>query len=73
MMSLLRGLHSIAAQRGDGLRRELLRMLTPSATWSDIEQTSDAGVDDEAAESTIGEEGVRSRPTNVVALSPRKS
>jgi hypothetical protein len=41
MMSLLRGLHSIAAQRGDGLRPELLEMLTPSAAWSTIEKKSD--------------------------------
>lgn len=34
MMTLLRGLHSIAAQRGDGLRPELLRMTTASPAWS---------------------------------------
>jgi hypothetical protein len=72
MMTLLRLLHSIAAARGDGLRPELLEMITPSATWSDIKRASDAGVDDKASGFSTGEAGTRPRPTNVAALSPRK-
>jgi len=37
MMTLLRSLHAIAAQRGDGLRPEFLEMTTPSPAWSNIE------------------------------------
>jgi hypothetical protein len=44
MMTLLRGLHSIAAQRGDGLRPEFLRMSTPSPAWDGIERTSSGAV-----------------------------
>lgn len=42
MMTLLRGLHAIAAQRGDGLRPELLEMITPSPAWSNIEKMGNA-------------------------------
>ncbi len=69
MMTLLRGLHSIAAQRGDGLRPELLRRLVPSAPWSDIKRASDTGVDDKVSESPTGVEGALPHPTNVVVLS----
>jgi hypothetical protein len=42
MMTLLRGLHAIAAQRCDGLRPELLDMITPSPAWSNIEKMASA-------------------------------
>mgnify|MGYP000036967835 CR=1 FL=1 len=38
MITLLRGLHSIAAQRGDGLRPEFLTMTTPSPAWAGVER-----------------------------------
>ncbi|PZP54081.1 MAG: hypothetical protein DI595_01185 [Agrobacterium fabrum] len=42
MMTLLHRLHTIAAQRGDGLRPELLRMISPSSTWSAIDDAARA-------------------------------
>lgn len=38
MMTLLRGLHAIAAQRGDGLRPELLNATMASNESEDIDQ-----------------------------------
>lgn len=66
-MTLLRGLHSIAAQRGDGLRPELLRMMTPSPAWSGVERMSEAteGVDRKPADD------LRIQTAEVVAM-PRK-
>ncbi|WP_143348570.1 hypothetical protein [Ensifer adhaerens] len=72
MMTLLQRLHSIAAQRGDGLRPELRRAFTPSWTWSEAER-----MDDTAAGENFGgnpadakEEG--SRSAQVVAMPQRK-
>jgi len=42
MLTLLRGFHAIAAQRGDGLRPELLGMTSPSQAWSSIETMENA-------------------------------
>lgn len=42
MMTLLRSLQAIAAQRGDGLHPELLEMIMPSAVWSKIEKMGSA-------------------------------
>lgn len=42
MMTSLRGLHAVAARRGDGLRAELLGMLPASPAWADIEKTAGA-------------------------------
>lgn len=38
MMTLLRSLHTIAAQRGDGLCPELLNMVAPSPAWAGLER-----------------------------------
>ncbi len=38
MMPLLRCLHQIAAQRGDGLRPELTEMSAPSPAWASVER-----------------------------------
>lgn len=38
MMPLLRCLHQIAAQRGDGLRPELTEMSAPSPAWTGVER-----------------------------------
>lgn len=48
MMTLLRGFHAIAAQRGDGLRPELLEMMSPSRAWSNVEKMENARVADVA-------------------------
>ena len=43
MMTLLRGLHAIAAQRGDGMRPELLKAVLSSPECADIDQAPRAG------------------------------
>lgn len=42
MITLLRGLHSIAAQRGDGLRPEFLTMTSASTSPAKIEEIEGA-------------------------------
>lgn len=68
MMTLLRGLHSIAAQRGDGLRPELLRMVATSPGWSEVERISNAAVNDDIDGK---HERRSSQSAEVVALPPR--
>lgn len=41
MMTLLRGFHAIAAQRGDGLRPEFLTMTAASPPWTKPEEIGD--------------------------------
>jgi hypothetical protein len=55
MMTLLRGLHSIAAQRGDGLRPELLRVFTPSHAWTEVERVGSVAILDDTGAKAVNE------------------
>lgn len=44
MMTLLWGLHSIAAQRGDGLRSELLRIDVRGPKWPGAKKMHSAAI-----------------------------
>jgi len=72
MMTLLRGLHSIAAQRGDGLRPELLRMITPPPAWPGDERMGNAacGQDTDGKPADVMEQPTRS--AEVVPMPLRK-
>jgi len=74
MMTLLRGLHSIAAQRGDGLRPELLEMTTPSPAWAEVERMSGAMIieDTEGKTAPEMERRAQSQSAEVVVMPPRK-
>jgi hypothetical protein len=72
MITLLRGLHSIAAQRGDGLRPELLRILTPSSAWSGVERMGSATVGDDTDAKTADDMAKHARSADVVAMPLQK-
>lgn len=70
-MMLLRNLHTIAEQRGDGLLPELLERITPSRALSAIERTdSPAIVEDADAASLDPAQHVRS--AEVGAMPPQR-
>lgn len=73
MMTLLRGFHAIAAQRGDGLRPELLEMMSRSRAWSNVEQMENARVADGATttQTDTPAEGVTS--AEIVALPVKRA
>ena len=66
MIALLRALHAMAAQRGDGLREELQRTSTPSAAWSDGLGAREAIKRDELSQRTDQNPGVGSLSTKLV-------
>lgn len=72
MMTLLSRLHAIAAQRGDGLRPELLEMITPSAARSGIEQMGSTTTL-EHPDATASNDPAKHVPSaEVVTLPPQK-
>ena len=71
-MTLLRGLHSIAAQRGNGLRPELLRMITPSPAWSGNERMGSAACGQDTDGKPASEMEQPTRSAEVVAMPLRK-
>ncbi|MBV7521220.1 hypothetical protein [Ensifer sp. ENS12] len=72
MMTLLRGLHSIAAQRGDGLRPELLRMITPSPALSGDERMGSAAIGEDTGGKPADEMEQPTRSAEVVPMLLRK-
>ncbi|KRD68196.1 hypothetical protein [Ensifer sp. Root278] len=68
MMTLLRGLHSIAAQRGDGLPPELLRMITPSPAWSEVERMGSAAIGQDTGGKPADEMEQPTRSAEVVPM-----
>ena len=72
MMTLLRGLHSIAAQRGDGLRPELLRMIKPSPAWSEVERIGRATIAEDTDGNPADEMERQVQSAEVVAMPLRK-
>lgn len=72
MMTLLRGLHAIAAQRGDGLRPEFLTMTTPSPGWAEIQRMSAITAVGTFDGKPIDEGGASAQTAEVVAMPQRK-
>ncbi|MEI3854353.1 MULTISPECIES: hypothetical protein [Ensifer] len=72
MMTMLRGLHSIAAQRGDGLRPELLRMIRPSQAWSGVEHMGSAACSQDTDSKPADEMDQPARSAKVLAMPSRK-
>jgi hypothetical protein len=72
MMTLLRGFHSIAAQRGDGLRPELLEMITRSPAWSGLAKLGEVTSFEEGNEKEGGENSQRPIEPQIIKLPTRK-
>jgi hypothetical protein len=73
MMTLLLGLHAIAAQRGEGLRPEFLRMITGSSAWADVERMDGASsVENTDDDNPVEEIGKNDRSAEVVAIPLQK-
>lgn len=68
MMMLLRSLHSIASQRGDGLRPELLRMIAPSSPWTDVEKMFNELSTSETAEKPADDANRQPRSATIIVM-----
>ncbi len=72
MMTLLQALHAVAAQRGDGLRPELLGTFTPIATRSAAGRMDGAASGENFGGNPADAKEERPRSAKVVAMPPRK-
>jgi hypothetical protein len=72
MMTLLRGLHSIAAQHGDGLRPEFLRIITPSPACARVERLGSVAIVGDTRAKPVDEMERHTRSAEVVAAPLQK-
>jgi hypothetical protein len=66
MMTLLRGLHPVAAQRGDGLRPELFRTSTPSPAWVGGERLGSVAIVEDTGAKSVDEMERHARSAEIV-------
>lgn len=71
MLMLLRALHAIAAQRGDGLRPELVQMISQSPPCTSIDRAAE--VPKKGDEFSSASEDVPSPSSAVIVLVDRSS